>query len=237
MVITSDTPIRDIAVTYPTTIPVLERLGIDFCCGGRHTLAEACISHGIALLELIEELECQQGHEQPAEEQWLEVPLKDLTEYIVRQHHAFTREQLHLIADLLAKVEARHGADHPEILQTSKVLAVLGAELKHHFHCEENILFPYMAKLGTSEQAAHPPIFGSVRQPVTRMMMDHDQAGEELGELRKLTSDFTPPTAACPTWRALYRALEDLEHDLHRHIHLENNILFPRALALAKESA
>ena len=237
MAITSVTLVRDIAVAFPTTIPVLERFGIDYCCGGKHTLAEACAHRNLDLAPVLEELERQQQSTSLPEAQWEHAPLKELAEYIVQKHHAFTRDQIDLIRSLGNKVESRHGADHPEIFQISKTFAVTSAELTHHFYCEENILFPYISQLGTDQQTALPPVFGSVQQPVTRMMMDHDQVGGELRVLRELTNNYTPPTAACPTWRAYYRALEDLEQDLHRHIHLENNILFPRALEQASVMA
>lgn len=234
MHITSETPVRDIAVEHPTAIPVLERLGIDYCCGGKHTLAEACAKGGVDLAPVLEELERRQPGTDAPEAQWKNASLKEIAEYVVQRHHAFTREQIKLIADLMKKVEARHGADHPEVFEIGKIFAVTSSELTHHFFCEENILFPYIGKMEAGQQAALPPVFGSVEQPITRMMMDHDQAGEELRALRGLTNDYTPPTAACPTWRALYRALEDLEQDLHQHIHLENNILFPRALVQSR---
>ncbi|MHB1959254.1 MAG: iron-sulfur cluster repair di-iron protein [Acidobacteriaceae bacterium] len=237
MIITTETQVCDIAVEYPTSIPVLERFGIDFCCGGKHTLAEACARRQVDVDPVLEELERQQRKTSTPEVQWQSAPLKDLADYIVGRHHAFTREQIQLIAGLMTKVEARHGADHTEVPQIAKIFAVVSAELTHHFICEESILFPYIGKLEGGQQAALPPMFGSVEQPIARMMADHNQAGEELRELRSLTNDYTPPTAACPTWRALYRALEDLEQDLHQHIHLENNILFPRALAQAKGTA
>ncbi len=234
MVITSETLVREIAVEHPPSIPVLERFGIDYCCGGSHTLAEACSKGDIDLAPVLEELERQQTNTNATDTQWKKAPLKEITEYIVQRHHVFAREQIKLIGDLMKKVEGRHGADHPEVFEIGKVFAVVSSELTHHFFCEENILFPYIEKMEAGQHAALPPVFGSVEQPITRMMMDHDQAGEELRVLRGLTNDYTPPPAACPTWRALYRALEDMERDLHQHIHLENNILFPRALAQAR---
>jgi regulator of cell morphogenesis and NO signaling len=234
MNITEETSVRDIAVEYPAAIPVLERLGIDYCCGGNHTLADACTKRAANLGALLEELQEQQRNKSEAPTQWQNVALAEIAAYIVQRHHAFTREQIKVIGDLMKKVEARHGAGHPEISELSKVFAVISSELNHHFFCEENILFPFIGKMEAGEKTALPPIFGSVEQPIARMMMDHDQAGEELRAVRGLTNNYTPPTAACSTWRALYRALEDLEQDLHRHIHLENNILFPRALQLCR---
>ena len=238
MVITSETKVCDIAVEYPTAIPVLERFGIDYCCGGKHTLAEACTKRNLNLDPVLEELELQQRKTETPEARWQKAPLKDLADYIVSKHHAFTREQLKLIGDLMTKVEKRHGTDHPEVFEIGKVFAVTSSELTHHFGCEESTLFPYIAAVGTGQQPELPAMAnGSVEQPITRMIADHDQAGEELRTLRGLTNNYTPPTAACPTWRALYRALEDLEKDLHQHIHLENNILFPRALAQSTKVA
>ena len=132
----------------------------------------------------------------------------------------------------------RQGPDHPEVFEIGKVFAVTSSKLAHHFGCEESTLFPYIARLGTDQQPELPAMAnGGVGHPITRMMADHDQAGDELRTLRVLTNNYTPPPAACPTWRALYRALEDLEQDLHQHIHLENNILFPRALAQSTKVA
>lgn len=237
MTITSETPVRDIAIVIPMAIPLLERFGVDYCCGGQRTLAEACSRRNIALLQVLDALKNLQREMgvYPAENYWLYAPLRELTEYIVTKHHAFTRDQLNLIDGLMAKVEQRHGAGHMELFQIGKIVAVLGSELRHHTECEEKNLFPYIAALGTDEKRALPaPAKGSLQMPVTRMMTDHEQAGEELRTLRKLTDDYTPPPEACPTWRALFRAIEDLEADLHTHIHLENNILFPRALKHAQ---
>ncbi|MBN9614962.1 MAG: iron-sulfur cluster repair di-iron protein [Acidobacteriales bacterium 59-55] len=239
MVITSETSVRDIAVGYPSAIPEFERIGIDYCCHGQHTLAEACTKRNIELAPVLEKLASyQQRSVKPVETEWLHAPLKELSEYIVKKHHAYTREQLKLIDDLMAKVEQRHGAEHVEVFQLGKAVAVFGSELRHHTECEETNLFPYISALGTEQQPELPaPAKGSVKMPITRMMADHDQTGEELQTIRTLTNNYTPPADACPTWRALYRAIEELESDLHQHIHLENNILFPRALKQAEVEA
>jgi len=237
MVITAEVPLHDIAAQFPDAVPVLERFGIDYCCGGRNTLAEACTNRKLNLASVLEALERHQQELGAPDRQWEQALLTEMVEYIVQKHHAFTREQIKLIDDLLAKVERRHGTDHPEIFQVSKTFAVLSSELTHHFYCEENVLFPYIAQLGTGQQGDLPPVFGSVQQPVNRMMMEHDQTGNELRVLRELTNNYVPKIVVCSTWRALYRALEDLDRDLHQHIHLENNILFPRVLELTRKAA
>ena len=235
MKITSETQVRDIAIERPAAVRIFESLGINYCCGGKHTLAEACAKLNLEVAHVLEELERQE----PAvpEAQWKQAPLKDLAAYIVQKHHAFTRTQIDLVNKLAEKVERRHGADHPEIFQISKTFAVVSAELTHHFHCEENVLFPYISQYEADQQTTLPPVFGSVQQPIARMLADHDQADDEFRQLRGLTSNYTPPAAACPTWRAYYQAIEDLETDLREHIHLENSILFPRALEQAAQTA
>ncbi|MGC2547409.1 MAG: DUF542 domain-containing protein, partial [Silvibacterium sp.] len=200
MIITSETPVRDIAVELPTAIPALGRLGIDFCCGGQHTLAEACAKLDLNLAPVLEELERQQQQNvKPSDTQWLQTSLKELSGYIVEKHHAYTRDQLKLIDGLMTKVEQRHGADHPEVFQVSKVYAVISSELTHHFDCEETTLFPYIAALGTEEQPELPAMAkNSMERPITRMMMDHDQAGDELRTLRKLI--WCDPSIAANRW-------------------------------------
>ncbi len=235
MEITSETPVRDIAVEFPVAIPVLERLSIDYCCGGKHTLAEACAKRDLNIVPVLEELEHRQRNTTSLETPWQTAPLKQLTDHIVQKHHAFARRHLDLIRDLAAKVERRHGASHPEVFQVSEAFASISAELTHHFFCEESALFPYIAQMEAEENPALPAAFGSVQQPVTRIMTDHDHTGDELRLLREITHNYQPPADACTTYRAFYRALAELDQDLHQHIHLENNILFPRALAAAKE--
>jgi len=235
MVITAETQVRDIVVESPTAIPVLEQFGIDYCCGGKHTLAEACIRRDQNVVTVLQELERREQELSTSEMSWQMAPLRDLIDHIVYKHHTFAREQLALVQELAAKVERRHGAAHPEIYKVNGALAAINTELKHHFSCEEDVLFPHIAKLEGDRRPGAQAVFNQMQQPITRMMMDHNQTGDELRVLREITNDYDPPDDACTTYRALYRALEDLERDLHRHIHLENNILFPRALKLESE--
>lgn len=235
MVITQETTVREIVVEMPSAILVLEQFGIDYCCGGKHTLAEACTRRTQNVASVLKELDRRNQDLNAPEVQWQTAPLQDLINYIVQKHHMFTREQLGLIRELAAKVERRHGSAHPEIYKLNQALAVINTELTHHFSCEEDVLFPHIVQLDGNQRPIMRGVFGDVQQPVTRMMMEHDQTGDELRFLREMTNNYQPPDDACTTYRALYRALEDLERDLHRHIHLENNILFPRALKLQSE--
>lgn len=234
MVITAETPVREIVVADPAAIPVLERFGIDYCCGGKHSLAVACTKRNHDVTVVIQQLEGRRSGNSAGVD-WQTASLKDLIAHIVQDHHAFARQHLELIRELAFKVQRRHGASHPEIFKVVEELAGIRAELTHHFSCEENVLFPHIEQLEKSGQPVAHPVFANIQQPVTRMIMDHNQTGDELRVLREATNNYLPPADACTTFRALYRALEELERDLHQHIHLENNILFPRALQLESE--
>lgn len=235
MVITANTPVRDIVVEQPAAIAVLALFGIDYCCGGQHSLVEACTKRNQDVSVVIEELQRQSNTNGAADVDWRAAPLNDLIVHIEQRHHAFARRHLSLIRDLAAKVERRHGATHPEIYKISEALAVISAELSHHFTCEENMLFPHIEQLEAAGRPVTQVPFANLQQPVTRMIMDHNQTGDELRTLREAANNYEPPADACTTFRALYRALEELERDLHQHIHLENNILFPRAIRLESE--
>lgn len=232
MDITAETPVRDIVVEAPTAIPVLDQFGIDYCCGGKHTLAEACAKRHQSVASVLDELKSRVQEAELPHVPWQMTPLRELIAYIVQKHHAFTREQLGLVRDLAAKVDRCHGAAHPEIRTVNERLADISAELAHHFYCEETVLFPYIEQLDSNDGPVVRGAFDNVQQPIERMMMDHNQTGDELRAVREATNNYQLPDDACTTYRALYRALEDLERDLHQHIHLENNILFPRALKL-----
>lgn len=234
MTITSETPVREIAIRIPSTVSIFEELRIDYCCGGQHTLAEACAKMNLSVDSVLEELE-QQTEQESREDIWQTARLADLVDHIVLNHHAFTREQLGLIQDLGGKVERRHGSMHPEIALLNAAITALASELTRHTGCEEGILFPYIKQLEKIGDAAPVPVFGDIKHPVSHMMADHNKTGDELGKIRELTNGYRIPPDACTTFQAFYRAIEDLESDLHRHIHLENNILFPRAKALAHE--
>jgi regulator of cell morphogenesis and NO signaling len=235
MVITAETMVGEIAVEEPTAIEVLERFGIDYCCGGKRTLAKACTERNLSVDSVLTEVERKRRESSSPEVAWQTAPLKDLIGHIVQKHHSFAREQLALAQELAAKVEHRHGSAHLEAHVVSESLAAMNAELTHHFFCEENVLFPYIAQLDESRKSMLPDVLTGMQRPVAQLMRDHDQTGDELGVLREATNNYHPPKDACTTYQALYRALEDLERDLHQHIHLENNILFPRALKLESE--
>lgn len=226
--------VREIALENPASIRVFEAFGIDYCCGGRKPLAQACAERNIAVDKVIEALENGRGTGVAAEN-WTEKPLGLLAAHIVDTHHAYVRRELPRLGELAQKVVNRHGDTKPELPEIQKRIGQITEELTEHLAKEEVVLFPYIAKLERAKEngSAKPHgCFGTVANPIAMMTREHDAAGVLLGEIRRLSNDFTPPVGACPTFLAFYRGLYEFEQDLHQHIHLENNILFPRAIEL-----
>ena len=219
------------------TADVFKKFGMDFCCGGGRSLASACERHGVQMEEVLEALQkLNQQEEQAAD--FTDWPVDRLVAYIVEKHHRYLEEALPMIEEYAAKVSKVHGPSHPEVLQVHEIFMALAWELRVHLKKEENILFPYLqnlAKAHRGESNWTPPTFGKAENPIRQMMAEHDDAGDALKKLRAVTRGFFPPEYACNTWRAYYRKLEELEGDLFLHVHLENNVLFPKAVALEAE--
>lgn len=238
MTLTLAKTVRDYAIETPQTIPVFEKLGIDFCCGGNRPLEEACAAANLKLADVLASLEAALATPVQRSEKELQAgSLAELIAHIVGTHHVYLRRELPQIEKLADRVYEKHGANHPELAQVRSVFHGLADELMLHLMKEENILFPYVERMEESvlqREPILPPPFGTVANPVRMMEHEHDSAGEALKAVRKATHSFTPPEDACTSYRALYTALENLERDLHQHIHLENNVLFPRALAMEK---
>ena len=227
--------VRELAIEYPQATRVFETLGIDYCCGGGKSLEEACAAQKLAVADVLATLELQaEAGAKPASE-WQTGSLAELIAHIVGKHHAYVKTEVPRLEQLLAKVCSVHGQNHPELNTIRETFAGLGQELSMHLMKEENILFPYIVEMETARtslRAVRPPMFGTVRNPVQMMIMEHDSAGDALRSIRQLSSGFTAPDDACISFRTLYNALQEFEADLHQHIHLENNILFPRAVAM-----
>lgn len=244
MNISTDKTVREYALEMPNAMRVFEKLKIDYCCGGHRPLGEACAAVGVGLEELARLLE--QANDAPvASAQPVAAQsgtLTELIDYIIDKHHTFTRAEMERINVLLEKVCSKHGEHHPEVVRVRALFHKLCDDLKPHMYKEEAVLFPYIKAMegGISRKTAMPYApFGTVNNPVRMMMSEHDTAGDILRELRVLTADYDAPVDACMSYRALYDALEGFERDLHQHIHLENNVLFPRAVEMesAVESA
>ncbi len=228
--------VRELAIEIPNATRTFEKLGIDYCCGGSRTLSDACRHARVPLEQVITELEQGSNFKpgvEPAGQDLASGSLSQLIEHIVGTHHNYVKQEIPRIQQLLKKVVAVHGAAHPELPAIQQVFQGLSAELSSHMMKEEHILFPYIVALENAVSSGCPkprPAFGTVGNPVHMMELEHDSAGAALKEIRSLSSTYEPPENACFSYRTLYAALKEFETDLHRHIHLENNILFPRAI-------
>jgi regulator of cell morphogenesis and NO signaling len=222
----SEQTVREIAAANPASTRVFEALGIDYCCGGNLSLSAACARADVPVEKVIASLEA--CGEVPAQAVPNDAPLSDLARYIVERHHGFVRSESPRIQGLLNKVCDKHGRAHAELFEIQELFAKLAGDMAGHMMKEERILFPYIQAL--NGPIAPSACFGSVESPIAAMIADHEDAGAILSKLRTLSNGYTAPAGACPTFNALYRALEDFERDLHHHVHLENNILFPRAI-------
>lgn len=232
---TSETKVKDIALSNSAARQVLEEAGVDYCCGGGKSLHEACLHADVAAEDILNRLRENSKDISPDEANWASAPLSDLTRHIIEKHHRYVRETIARVQPLLDKVGAKHGANHPEIADIRRLFTEVGREMIMHMQKEEQILFPYIdavEKAANAHGSVEPPFFQTVRNPIQAMMKEHDAAGELVRQIRKTSSEYATPADACTTYRALYQELREFEADLHQHVHLENNILFPRAVEL-----
>ena len=236
MTLTITKTVRDYAIETPQTIPVFEKLGIDYCCGGNRPLEDACAAANLKLDDVLQSLEAALAEPaRPTDRELRAGSLAELMSHIVKTHHGFIRAQIPEIERLMDKVYSKHAANHAELAHIRSVFHGLGQELTTHLMKEENILFPYIERMEESvvqHEPILPPPFGTVANPVRMMEHEHDDAGAAIKALRDASQGYTPPPDACTSFQALYTALENFEKDLHQHIHLENNVLFPRALQM-----
>lgn len=234
---TSTKTLADVAAESLGAVRTLEQHGLDYCCGGKQSFDEACLAKGLAPAAVMQEVERANGAGASGKA-WQSTPLDELARHIIATHHEYLKLELPALSSRLAKVHQVHGSRDPEMLDGMvAVFASLRAELELHLHKEETILFPFIEQYGVAEGQGRPvpPVpFGSIANPIAVMEKEHVNAGGALVDLRALTHDYQLPAYACTTVRALYAGLQALEADLHVHIHLENNILFPRAIALEK---
>lgn len=226
--------VREYALEIPGATRIFEKLGIDYCCGGGKSLADACATAGVSVNEVFDSLVTKaRSDETFGDEKWYSASQAAIIAHIVEKHHAFTREELERLEALLTKVCGVHGQNHPELFYIQDQFGKLRAELEPHMLKEERVLFPYIVRMeeaAVTNQPLPAPPFGTVRNPVRVMMGEHDAAGYILGRMREASSGYTVPADGCISYKTLYSALAALEADLHQHIHLENNILFPRAV-------
>ena len=235
MTATLDMTIRDIVANDFRTAAVFQRHGIDFCCRGNRSVQDACRAIEISTEEVLQEIAATTATPPSVNMRFSTWDLSTLVSYIVGNHHLFVRQAMPILLAHTKKVAAVHGGDHPELVEVARLFADVAQEMASHMLKEEQILFPYMvdmeqALLGAGQPPSAP--FGSVRKPIRMMEAEHESAGDAMAQIRALTSAYAIPDGACTTYRVCLQELEAFERDLHEHVHLENNILFPKAAEL-----
>ncbi len=238
MQIETQTKVAEVAAAHPASIRVFQKYGIDFCCGGQRPLGDVCAEKKAPFAQLAGELQDAIAAAPAPEEDWSRRPLPVLTGHIVTRYHDTLREELPRLGGMMAKVLSVHGANHPELAAVNRAWQEIHDDLGPHLMKEERVLFPYAERLAEAEGQADGlggSPFGSVGNPIMVMEDEHEAVGRALRELRRLTGGYTAPKDACNTFRGLYHGFAELERELHEHIHLENNVLFPRAVVLEQE--
>ena len=234
----NDETLGEIATKDLRKAEVFKKYGLDFCCGGKKTVKEACMEKGIDVTKIEHEL--QQADKNVTSARPLpynEWSLDFLIDYITNMHHSYVRKTLPDLVAYAHKVAGVHGDQHPELCNIRDLVNEINTELSMHMVKEEKVLFPYIKELVLAEKNlhAHPAAhFGTVQNPINMMEMEHELVGKNLEEIRVLSHDYFLPADACASYGLLYKILEDFENDLHIHVHLENNILFPKALAMER---
>jgi len=237
-------------IAYPTvgtivaddfrTAAVFSKYGIDFCCKGHRSLDEACAKKGVDLQEVLAEVHSvMNAHTQP-EIDFKSWPLDLLIDYIEKTHHRYVTDKSQTLLFYLDKLCKVHGQRHPELLEIALHFKITATELAQHMKKEELILFPFIKKMISAlneKQTIEQPHFLTVKNPIAQMRDEHDNEGTRFGIIAQLTNQYTPPTDACETYRVTFAMLSDFEQDLHKHIHLENNIVFPKAVELESRFA
>ena len=213
------------------TAAIFEKYHLDFCCKGKRPLLQACTEQHLPVDEIVSELETVlQQDSKNTMINFDTLSLTQLADYIENTHHDYVKKESPQILAYLQRVAAKHGNRHPEMLKVFELLTEVKEEMEQHIQKEEVILFPRIKMLEKGEQINQPIVY--LEAPISVMELEHDHAGNLLDEIRKLTSEYNPPADACTTYRLSFAALKAFEMDLHQHVHLENNILFPKALAI-----
>ncbi len=237
MEITQKSIIGELVAENYQTAKVFKKHKIDFCCQGGRTVEDACKAKKLDAVEVVQhlnEIVRQRGDEVIDFKSW---PMDLLVDYIEKKHHRYVEEQIPIIRPYLDKVARVHGDRHPELLEILGEFTAASAELTNHMWKEEHILFPFIRKMVESVRNStsfEPPQFGTVENPIRMMMEEHDTEGERFKRIAELTENYTPPADACNTYRVSFALLKEFQEDLHLHIHLENNILFPAAANMEK---
>ena len=229
--------IGDIVAQDFRAAAIFKKNGIDFCCKGCRTIDEACENKNLNTQQIYSDIEALSSNEGGSIDfnSW---PLDLLVDYVEKTHHRYVEEKTPILQAFLDKLCKVHGAGHPKLFEVKALFDGSAHDLSAHMKKEELILFPFikqMVKTKIAGEALATPAFGTVENPVNMMKHEHTAEGERLRSIAALTNEYTPPADGCNTFRVTYAMLEDFENDLHMHIHLENNILFPKAIDLEQE--
>jgi regulator of cell morphogenesis and NO signaling len=227
--VSGDARVADLVLERPSRSRVFESFGIDYCCGGKQTLAAACAGRGVSLDAIAEALD-DPGPTQADDIDWRSKPVSELCAHIVNDHHGYLRDELPALRVLVDRVTAVHGQTHPDLADVRATFAAVADELEQHMPKEEQVLFPACIALERGNVA--DSAFGSVEDPIGVMLNEHDEVAAGLARLRALTRGYRIPDDACGSYRSMLDRLHTLEVDTHRHVHEENNVLFPRAIEL-----
>ena len=235
MDITPQTQVSEIVVHNPAATRVFHRHGIDFCCGGKRPLAEVCAERQVDVEQIRQEIATLEPGEAD-EKDWSAEPLAAIVDHVLARYHRPLQEELPRLRAMAQKVNRAHGAKFPDVIPPlEQRLNELADDLELHMIKEERVLFPYIMALeeaAAEERSLPQSPFGTVANPIAAMEADHDEAGRLLAEMNRLTGGYQLPEGACNTFRALFHGLAELEREMHLHVHLENNVLFPRAVGM-----
>ncbi|HYG40864.1 MAG TPA: iron-sulfur cluster repair di-iron protein [Cytophagales bacterium] len=237
MTVTEENIVGELVAQDYRTASVFEKFGIDFCCKGNRTIHEVCESKNITPNELLEGLNKAVNASDYQSIDYKSWPLDLLADYIEKKHHRYVEEKTPVIRQYLEKICSVHGDHHTELFEIAELFKESIGEFTKHMKKEELVLFPFirkMVKSGKEQQPVKAPYFGSVKNPVEMMMHEHDAEGDRFRKIAALSNNYNPPADACNTYKVTFALLKEFEDDLHLHIHLENNILFPKSIGLEK---
>jgi regulator of cell morphogenesis and NO signaling len=228
--------VAEIVTDNIKTADIFKKNGIDFCCGGNILVEEVCKKKSVNYAQLKAEILALEAT--PTTHNYDLWDLDFLTDYIINTHHAYVTQASALVLEYSNKVAKVHGHHYSEVIEINTAFKAIVEELTNHMYKEEMVLFPYIKQLANSKRTSetiNAPAFGTIQNPINMMELEHDNAGDLIKRIKSLSNNFTPPEGACNTFRALYAKLEEFQNDLFTHIHLENNILFPKAIELENE--
>ncbi|MDE3181767.1 MAG: iron-sulfur cluster repair di-iron protein [Acidobacteriota bacterium] len=233
-------PVKAIVNEFPAAARVFESVGIDYCCGGEMPLQDACKEAHVKVEEILRLIKDDRVSDSSEKQlaNWIHVPLPDLIEYIVKKHHGYCRKEQERLEPLLAKVVQVHGDRHPELKSIQLLFNRMTHELAQHLPKEEKMLFPIILGMSRAslEKEPMPRLeLGAVQNPVSMMILEHDECGRILKEMHSLSHGYEPPADACGSYQSLYQGLKEFEEDMHHHVYLENYVLFPRTVSLEKQ--